>query len=281
MITTETLTIQLQEHETTRLPQALLPEDSGKELWRGYRKHLSLEFPSPKNDYNWELTPSGWAGFITIPGYLFELHPKVEIENLFRMLEYAYRLRSFHFSEGEVETDSLEGFFERLANLLARRILDRVNRGLYRSYVPKSKNLSFLRGRLDVRRSMRIPWDTKLHCYYTQHTTNNEDNQILAWTLQRITRNNIMAEKSLRLIHSVCRALQGIEIKSFHPRDCSRRIYNRLNEDYRQLHALCRFFLENSGPSHDIGNRKMLPFLVNMDRLPPPVTNAWSGRPLY
>ncbi len=36
---------------------------------------------------------------------------------------------------------------------------------------------------------------------------------------------------------------------------------------YRPMHALCRFFLEHSGPSHEMGDRTMLPFLVNMARL--------------
>ena len=45
------------------------------------------------------------------------------------------------------------------------------------------------------------------------------------------------------------------------------RQYNRLNEDYRPLHALCRFFLEQSGASHELGDRTTLPFLVDMARL--------------
>nr|MBP7323286.1 restriction endonuclease [Deltaproteobacteria bacterium] len=45
------------------------------------------------------------------------------------------------------------------------------------------------------------------------------------------------------------------------------RLYNRLNEDYRPLHALCRFFLEHSGPTHHSGDKTMLPFVVEMARL--------------
>ncbi|MCB0211631.1 MAG: restriction endonuclease, partial [Anaerolineae bacterium] len=44
-------------------------------------------------------------------------------------------------------------------------------------------------------------------------------------------------------------------------------LYHRLNEDYRPLHALCRFFLEQTGPLHALGDRQMLPFLVDMARL--------------
>ena len=45
------------------------------------------------------------------------------------------------------------------------------------------------------------------------------------------------------------------------------RRYNRLNTDYLPLHALCRFFLESSGPIHEPGGKRMLPFLVDMARL--------------
>ena len=40
-----------------------------------------------------------------------------------------------------------------------------------------------------------------------------------------------------------------------------------MNADYEPMHALCRFFLSNSGPTHERGDRSMLPFLVNMSRL--------------
>jgi 5-methylcytosine-specific restriction enzyme subunit McrC len=62
--------------------------------------------------------------------------------------------------------------------------------------------------------------------------------------------------------------LQGavsLQPQSYHV--CIGRLYNRLNDDYEPLHALCRFFLEQSGPSYQQGDRKMIPFLVNMSRL--------------
>jgi 5-methylcytosine-specific restriction enzyme subunit McrC len=45
------------------------------------------------------------------------------------------------------------------------------------------------------------------------------------------------------------------------------RLYNRLNEDYEQLHLLCRFFLEHTGPTIDEGDSRTVPFVVNMARL--------------
>lgn len=58
-----------------------------------------------------------------------------------------------------------------------------------------------------------------------------------------------------------------VSLRHFKASDCTGRFYDRLNEDYRPLHHLSRFFLENTGPSHDRGGREMLPFRVNMARL--------------
>jgi 5-methylcytosine-specific restriction enzyme subunit McrC len=59
------------------------------------------------------------------------------------------------------------------------------------------------------------------------------------------------------------------------PESCVGRSYNRLNEDYEPMHALCRFFLENSGPAHGRGERSMLPFMVNMSRLYELFVSEW------
>ena len=63
-------------------------------------------------------------------------------------------------------------------------------------------------------------------------------------------------------------ALQGfVTLKPFKSESCIDRTYHRLNEDYQLLHALCRFFLDNTGPSHETGDREMLPFLIDMANL--------------
>ena len=75
-------------------------------------------------------------------------------------------------------------------------------------------------------------------------------------------------ERVLPTVRRAYRALRGlVSVQPCSPQDCVGRLYNRLNDDYHPLHALCRFFLEHSGPSHEVGDRTVLPFLVNMARL--------------
>ena len=140
-----------------------------------------MEFPSPKTAGAWRLTSQGWVGYIPLsPDLGIALRPKVGLSNLFRMLEYAYRLESFRFLDDMFESSSLTEFYERLARVLARRVLDRARKGLYRAYLGREERLPYVRGRLDARRLAQSPWRTDLPCAYQERTADVEDNQILA-----------------------------------------------------------------------------------------------------
>ena len=122
------------------------------------------------------------------------------------MLEYAYRLDAI-FLEGTIDADSLEEYYERLANILARRILDRTRRGLYRTYLGDEDRLPYVRGRLDVPRTASTPWKVSPHCRFEENTADIDDNQILAWTMFSVTRSGICSE---RVLPSVRRAYRGL-----------------------------------------------------------------------
>ncbi|MBI1882033.1 MAG: restriction endonuclease [Chloroflexi bacterium] len=196
------------------------------------------------------------------------LKPKVALANLFRMWEYAYRLNSFRLLEGLVNCQSLAECYENLAHVLALRVLDRWRKGFYRAYLSQAEQLPYVRGRLDLRPETHRPGQVSLACRYEEHTADIADNQILAWTLWGIARSGLCTERVLPAIRRAYQALQGLVTLTPHgPQACMGRGYHRLNEDYRPLHALCRFFLDQSGPSHSLGDRTMLPFLVDMAHL--------------
>src|SRR5262249_32145991 len=154
------------------------------------------------------------------------------------------------------------------ADSLGRRVVDRLRRGLYRTYTPRHEPLGYVRGRVDLRAHCRRPWDVALPCDYEEHTADIEDNQILAWTLHRVAHSGACTERVLPAVRQAYRALQGsATLQPFKPEVCIRRLYNRLNDDYETSHALCRFFLEHTGPALGPGSHQVLPFLVNMARL--------------
>ncbi|MBD2450542.1 restriction endonuclease [Nostoc sp. FACHB-152] len=261
--------IELTEYVPKLLPRSLFPDAVGEMLWRDYDTQVSIDFPSPKTGDRWRLTAQGWVGHIPLTSdFHIALHPKVKLGNLLRMLEYAYDLKSFRFLSGLVDCQTLLEFYERLADILARRILNRGRQGFYCAYIPNTEHLPYVRGRIDVRLLVTRPWDTKIQCHYEEHTADVEENQILAWTLWCIARSGLCTERVMPTVRRAYHLLQGfVTLQPCNPRTCVGRQYNRLNEDYRPLHALCRFFLEQIAPSHKTGTHATLPFLVNMSQL--------------
>ncbi len=260
----------LVEYESRLLTGEELSFEEGEKLWREFGTRVTVEFPSPVTSGKWRLTAHGWVGYLPVSSGLgIELVPKVGIRNLFGMLEYAYRLKSFKVLDDLYTASSIEDFYERLAGMLARRVLDRSRKGLYRSYLSRTERLPYVRGRMDVLDLSRRPWQVEPMCEYEEHTADIEDNRILAWTLFAIARTGLLSEeRELPTVRRAYRALQGFaETHPLGPESCLGRNYDRLNADYEPMHALCRFFLDNSGPTYEAGDRAMLPFLVDMARL--------------
>ena len=261
--------IELREYRPLDLPASALSNTEAAILDREYRSQIQIEPPSFRNNHQWRLTSLGWVGFIPLTDDLaFRLQPKVPLRSLFGMWEYAYRLKSFRFLEGITDVETLEEFYEKLANILAKQVLNRARQGFYRSYISQQEALPYLRGRLDAYRAVRRPWDVQLPCQFEEHTADIEDNQILAYTLWRIARSGVCTERVLPTVRQAYRSLQVFtSFRPFSADDCMGRRYHRLNQDYQPMHALSRFFLEQTGPTHRAGERQITPFLVDMARL--------------
>ncbi|MBP5973775.1 restriction endonuclease [Brasilonema sp. CT11] len=260
--------IELTEYATKSCQADEIPEGVGIELFQKYKNQIDIDFPTYKTGNKWQLKSNGWVGYIPLSTEIgLKLNPKVPITNLFGMLEYAYHLKSFRFLEGLMDCESLEEFYNHLAYVLALRILERCRKGLYRTYLPQRKELSYVRGRLDVQQAIQNQWNIKLKCHYEEHKADIKENQILAWTLFIIGRSGLCSQRVSPMVRKAYHALQGlVTLQPCHSQDCIRQ-YNRLNEDYRLLHNLCRFFLDNTAPTHERGDRTMLPFLVDMAKL--------------
>lgn len=262
--------LSLYEYQPAFFAPAQLTEADAQLLHRHYRAQVDVQPPSFLNQQRWQLTARGWVGYIPLTAELgISLQPKTPLANLFGMLEVAYGLQSFRFLKGLFDAATLEEFYERLAHILARRIMERFRKGIYTTYVSQSEVLPYVRGKIELAPMLRRPWQVDVYCRYEEHTADVEENQILAWTLQRILHSGLCTEeRALPSVRQAYRLLQQTTtLQPFHAETCVQRVYNRLNSDYYPLHALCHFFLDESGPSHALGQRRMIPFIVDMARL--------------
>lgn len=270
--------LSLTEYRPAECPANVVGEEEGRYLWDHHRDKLTVEPPTFATGNLWRLTSNGWVGYLPVSDRLgLSLQPKVPLANVFRMLEYAYR-QEFEIPGDLFDAETVEDLFERLAMVLARRVLDRARKGLYRTYIGEEDDLPYLRGSLDIDRHLRRPWAVRLPCRFQEHTADIEDNQILAWTLRRIARSGFCSDRSLPTISGAYRTVQAVaDLRPFDAVACVGRLYHRLNEDYESLHALCRFFLENTGPTHETGAHASIPFLIDMATLFERFVAAWLG----
>ncbi len=259
--------LDLREEEVGRFPRTMLLDAEVLAL-DGSGK-FEVEPASLFNGYTYGLRSRGWVGQIPIgDDLLIRVSPKVPVGNLFRMLEMAYNLRSFRLFDGEIQIESLEDVYERIVSILARRVLDRARKGLYRGDVDEADQLH-LRGSIDVvgavLNGMRgIP---RIPCRYEEHTADLEDNRILLWTLHEVRRQTLRQEKVRIELDRARRALAGtIALEQCSPSDCVKRLYHQI-DDYAPMHGLCRFILEQTGPGIQPGDQAFIPFELNMPQL--------------
>ena len=263
--------IELFEYKQKELSSQELPLETAQLIRDNYRGKISIETTSFQPNANWRVNSEGWVGYIPLTEELgLRLSPKegITISNIFRMLEYAYDLTSFQLQDGLIDLITVEDLYERLAHILADRVLERGRKGYYRAYQSQSARLSCIRGRIDLRKACSSPWQALPFCHFEEHTSDVEENRILAWTLFQILKSGICSDRTLPTVRQAYRRLaQSATIEPCLPCDCIKRFYDRLNQDYEPMHALCRFFLESRGPGHEAGDQKMIPFLVNMNSL--------------
>lgn len=262
-------TIEITEGTLRRFRKGELSSETAGAIYRS--GHVELR-PTPfDQEYAFEMSSKDEVGHIPIgKDLVIRIAPKTPILNLFRMLEVAYDLKSFKLLQGTVSIETLEDIFERLALILANRVLSRVRRGIYRDYVTEREDLSCIRGRLQVRETGRrlMYGSAKVHCEYQEHTANLEDNQILLWALWVLSR-TLLARDDVRVrIRAAYRVLShGVSLFPFPSVVCINRRYHRLNDDYQALHGICRLVLEHTGPGQVEGKHTMIPFVVNMPQL--------------
>lgn len=272
--------LRLPEYQSKQYPGGEIPTRTIEEIRDQYSKQVSVEYPSPKTGGSWELKNRGYAGRVVLKdGWSIVLEPKVTLSNLFSMMEYAYGLNSVKFRDGHYNADTIDGFLNRIASILAQNISRRSNQGFHKEYVEKEEESTFVRGKIDLQKTIRKPWKPEVHQKYRDLTADIEDNQILLWTAYKTLSSDLLDDETRSSLREAVRSLQEIAtLQEFSAADCAGRTYRRLNSDYEYMHSLCRLLLDNSGPTRKTGEQKMTPFTVEMPTLYERFVAEWLDR---
>jgi 5-methylcytosine-specific restriction enzyme subunit McrC len=221
------------------------------------------------------VTARSWVGVLRFEHFEVRIVPKLTGGNigLVEMIEFATGLDALRRSSS-VRTLQAQGagLFDLLALLLVEASEAILRGGLLADYVEREADLPVVRGRLlgDQQILRRFGQIDRLICRFDEHEQNIAENQLLAAALRvcatRVTHESVRGRvrRQLAIFAEVCRP----EELDF---DAGRGqiAYHRLNEHYRDAHALAWLILEGLGTKDLLasGQTRCFAFLIDMNRI--------------
>jgi 5-methylcytosine-specific restriction enzyme subunit McrC len=221
------------------------------------------------------VTASSWIGVVRFERFEVRVVPKLAGDNLglVEMIEFATGLDALRRSSS-ARTLHAEGaaLLDLLALLLTEAIEVILRGGLLADYVEREDDLPVVRGRLlgDQQVLRRFGQVDRVVCRFDEHEQDIVENQLLAAALgrcsTRVTHESVRrrVRRLLAIFQEVCRVAE-LDLEAMRDRI----IYHRLNEHYRNAHALAWLLLDGLG-TRDLlsaGKTRCFAFLIDMNRL--------------
>lgn len=191
------------------------------------------------------------------------------IRNIYYMLSYAFQeLRKNNYED--IAKEDFERVQDLFAEILYRGVSYQLKQGLYREYVEKQDTLPVLKGKLDIKGTIRNRVQRKnvLSCEYDELSVNNTFNQIIKTTANVLLREKSVAHKRKVQLKGILPFFDGVdELDPFLIRwDVLR--YQKNNQTYRMLMNICYFILDGMLMTTESGNYRMATFSdEHMNRL--------------
>lgn len=270
MTTATSQTLDLTEWQPLAVERSQLGDEVIGLLAAGWSHVVRLE-GDPLGEGGVRLIPIGKVGVVRVtPDLELRIAPKIPIRNLFRMIERVWDLDVID-PENLTRSVSLPEILDSLALIFARRVIARTRRGLWRGYRSRSGALGTVRGRINMPRHLRHPRADRIECTWGEQVLDNRENRVILAALDRLLRAPSLSERTRPTLRAAWRGLLSRGITLDRSPSLASDLGATLNaehrRDYRTLHALCRFFLENTAPSHIAGEDLSPSFLIDMPRL--------------
>ena len=184
------------------------------------------------------------------------------IKNIYYMLTYAFQILR-HDNYEEVATEPFDNIQDMFAAILSKGVAKQLKQGLYREYVLCEDNLNTLRGRLDIRNSIKnkLEKKQKIFCEFDELSENNLFNKIIKTTMLLLVRHpEVGMERKALLKKNLLFFGEVEEIELSEIRWDTIR-FQRNNHNYRMLINICNLVLEGMILSTEEGNIRWATFL--------------------
>ena len=184
----------------------------------------------------------------------------IPIRNIYYMLSYAFQvLREQGYKN--IETEQFDNVAELCAAILSKGVSLQLKRGLGREYVENTESLSSLRGRIEISESIktRSMLKRQLVCSYDDFSENSYMNRIIKTTMELLLHADI-AKARKKELRKLLVFFGNVDLLDVHTINWKIQ-YNRNNQTYRMLIAICYLVVKGLLQTNTDGTTRLMDFL--------------------
>lgn len=225
-------------------------------------------------DYN-KIKFINYVGIIKINNLIIEILPKISLSNdiikdreiLVFMLSKCNKL-SVDINELLNSNILNNSLLDILAKVFSKKLLNELQKGLYREYVSKEEALSTIKGKILISKSIKENTinKNKMNCKYDEFTEDNLFNAILKRAISVIlfSIKNDDVKKELNIINNVLNDISDIYIPNNIILNYK---LNRMNNRFLECFTLAKLILLNSSMDKSLGKENGFSILFEMNYL--------------
>lgn len=225
-------------------------------------------------DYN-KIKFINYVGIIKVKNLIVEILPKISLSNdiikdremLMFMLSKCNKL-SVDIKELLNSNILNNSLLDILAKVFSKKLLNELQKGLYREYVSKEEALSMIKGKILISKSIKENTinKNKMNCKYDEFTEYNLFNAILKRAINVILfsiKNNDV-KKELNIINNIFNDISDIYISNNIILNYK---LNRMNNRFLECFTLAKLILLNSSMDKSLGKENGFSILFEMNYL--------------
>ncbi len=184
----------------------------------------------------------------------------IRVQNIYYMLAYAFQVLNEQGYKN-IETEKFKNTAELFAAILSHGISLQIKRGLRKDYVVKTEPLSTLRGKIDISDSLKSQAFIRkqLICSYDDFTVNTCMNRIIKSTVDLLLRADISKARK-KTLKKLMVFFTDVDLINLHTVNWNLQ-YNRNNQSYRMLLAVCYLVVKGLLQTQTDGKTKLMDFL--------------------
>lgn len=183
----------------------------------------------------------------------------IRVQNVYYMLAYAFQVLHEQGYKN-VATEEFDNVAELLSAILCRGVSVQIKRGLIRQYISREEAFASPRGKLEIGKSIKTQAIRKkqLVCNYDEFSVDAYPNRIIKTTMDLLLRGSISKARK-KEIRKLMIFFDGISILDIHSINWDIQ-YDRNNQTYRMLIAVCRFVIKGLLQTTADGSTKIMDY---------------------